>query len=371
MTSRPLRLLLVTGRADVGGGPRHVDLLVRHLPAEFRIWIACPDEPPYAAAWRSNPRVHGVAWLPARRFSLPALLGLARLARRERIAVVYSHGTSGGLYARLLTLLVPSVRVVHAFHGIHAAQYRPFTRLAYLSAERLLRRLTDRFVHVSTGDRDAAMAVGLSTPERAFVIHNGIEPMEAPDPAAFPDLADPARPVIAMLTRFVHAKNMDLALEIARIARGSHPAWRFIWAGDGPERAGIERAAREMALDNITFLGTVSRPGDLLGRASVLLNTSRWEGLPYALLEAGALGVPVVATRVVGNSEVVVDGVNGYLFPVDAPSEGVEALSRVLDDPLGALRLAAGSRAVIVERFSLDRSISRTAQLLREVGGVA
>lgn len=371
MTRRPLHLLLVTGRADVGGGPRHVDLLVRNLPSDFRIWIACPDEPPYAATWREHPRVNGVAWLPARRFSFVALIGVARLVRRERIDVVYSHGPSGGLYARLLRLVVPRLRVVHAFHGIHVAQYRTFTRLAYVAVERMLRWLTARFVHVSTGERDAAVAVGLSGPTRAVVIYNGIETMDVPDPSAFPELANPARPVIAMLTRFVYAKNLDLALEIARLAKSAHPEWRFVWAGDGPDRTRIERAAREATLDNITFLGAIPRSADLLGRASVLLSTSRWEGLPYALLESGLLGVPVVATRVVGNSEVVADGVSGYLFPVDSPSAGVEALSHVLSDPSGSLRLAANARAVIADRFSLDRSVSRTAQLLREVGGAA
>ncbi len=367
MTGPPIRLLLVTGRADVGGGPRHVDGLVRHLPSDFQVFVACPDEAPYAPAWRAHPGVHGMLPLPARRFSPVALLRLVAWARREHMDVVYSHGPSGGLYARLLKTLMPRLRIVHAFHGIHAAQYGTIRRWGYLFVERVLRRLTNRFVHVSTGERDAAVAAGLSVSERAVVVHNGIANADVPDPAAFPQFADPSRPVIAMLTRFVYAKHMELAFDIARRAHQSHPAWQFVWAGDGPDRTRFECAVRDAALANVTFLGVIARPADLLGRARVLLSTSRWEGLPYALLEAGALGVPVVATRVVGNCDVIDDGVNGYLFPVDLPDAGVAALERVLEHPIEAQRLAAAGRQVIAERFSLEQSITRIVQVLREV----
>lgn len=361
------RLLLVTGRADVGGGPRHVDALVRHLPPDIHRWIASPDEPPYAPAWRAHELVRGFETIPARRFSPAALWHLAALARRAQIQVVYSHGPSGGLYARLLKCLVPSVRVIHAFHGIHVAQYGAVTRAAYVAAERALATLTARFVHVSVGERDAAFATGLSARECVVVIANGIAALEPADPHALPELADPHRPVIAMLTRFVYAKQMDLAFDIAREAQRLHPAWHFVWAGDGPDRPRLEQAVRDAGLTNVTFLGVIAQPANLLARANVLLNTSRWEGLPYALLEAGSMGIPVVATRVSGNSDIITDGVNGYLFDADSPTAGVRALARVLQDPDEAQRLGAGARTVVAEQFSLEQSIARTAQLVREV----
>lgn len=365
MTLPRVRLLLLTGRADTGGGPRHVDLLVRHLPPEIDLWIAAPDELPFGTDWRRDHRVHDVITLPSRQFSLPVLWRTARLCRRAQIDIAYSHGPSAGLYARLLKLLVPRLKVAHAFHGMHAAQYTRLTRMAFLGVERTLRMLTDVFVHVSQGECDRAVALGVSDVRRAVVIRNALPELGAPNPDAFPELAVAGHPVIVMLTRFQFVKNIDLALDIAALAQQAHPHWRFAWAGDGPDRARIEAAAAMRGLDTVTFLGTITRPVDLLGRAAALLSTSRWEGLPYALLEASSMGVPIVATRVPGNEEVVRDGENGLLFAAGSAAEGVASLARVLDDSATATSLSGGGRRVVAECFSFHAAIDDVAKLMR------
>lgn len=367
MTERLLRVLLITARADVGGGPLHVDLLARHLPPDIERSIACPDEEPYASAWKSSPAVRGVLSIPRRRFSLSALIALARVCWEQDIDIVHSHGKGAGLYSRLLRLLRPRLRVIHTVHGVHIGQYGPLVRAIYLMAERLLRRLTTAFVHVSNGEQATCLALGISIASRSHVVYNGLPPALISENGQPPELVGVSRPIILTLARFEHQKNMSLALEIAALAQRDHPAWSFVWAGDGPERAGLERQSQERSLTNIRFLGFTSRTTDLIRSADVVLSTSLWEGLPYALIEACSLGVPIVASAVVGNDEVVIPNRNGFLFPLENPDAAVSMIQEILVDPGLRARLSRGAEAVYRENFTLDSSVSRTASLYRAV----
>lgn len=367
MTGRPLRVLLITARADVGGGPLHVDLLARHLPSDIDRWIACPDEEPYASTWRGSPAVRGVISIPRRRFSLGALFELARACKQWDIDIVHSHGKGAGLYSRLLKLLRLRLRVIHTVHGVHIGQYGPAVRAIYLMAERLLRRLTTAFVHVSNGEQATCLALGISAASRSHVVYNGLPPVQASEKGQPPELASVSRPIILTLARFEHQKNMSMALEIAALAQRDYPQWSFVWAGDGPERAGFERQAQKRRLTNIRFLGFTHRATDLIRNADVVLSTSLWEGLPYALIETCSLGVPIVASDVVGNDEVVIPNRNGFLYPLENPAVAVMMLRQILTDLSLRTRLSHGAIEVYREYFTLDRSISRIASLYHAV----
>lgn len=367
MTGRPLRILLISARADVGGGPLHVDLLAKHLPADIEKWIACPDEAPYAPAWRDVSAVRGVLPIPRRRFSPSALFRLVGACRQWDINIVHSHGKGAGAYSRLLKLLRPRLKVVHTVHGVHLGQYGPAARSAYLMAERMLRHLTDAFVHVSYGEQVQCLALGLSSPATSHVVYNGLPPLHVSGLNAFSELAGEPRPVILTLARFEHQKNMSLALEIATLARRDHPDWLFVWAGDGPERMAIERQAQERKLTNIRFLGFTRQAADLLVRTDVFLSTSLWEGLPYALIEACSMGVPIVASRVIGNDEVAIADRNALLFsPADA-GQAVTMIDNILRNPELRARLSLGAREVFEEFFTLDESIGRLASIYRMI----
>lgn len=367
MNARLLRVLLITARADVGGGPLHVDLLARHLPPDIERWIACPDEEPYASAWRSSPAVRGVYTIPRRRVSPAEVFALARACRRWDIDIVHSHGKGAGVYSRLLKLMCPQLKVIHTVHGVHIGQYAPLVRALYLMAERLLRLLTTAFVHVSNGEQAKCLALGISAASRSHVVFNGLPPVQTSEQRQPPVLAGVSRPIILTLARFEHQKNMSLALEIAALAQHDHPEWSFVWAGDGPERAGLERQAHERQLTSIRFLGFTHTATDLIRNADVVLSTSLWEGLPYALIEACALGVPIVASDVVGNDEVVIPNRSGFLFPVENPYAAVSMIQKILVDPGLRARLSQGALEVYGDSFTLEESVNRIASLYREM----
>jgi glycosyltransferase involved in cell wall biosynthesis len=361
------RILFITARADIGGGPLHLDLVLDHLPAEFERWVACPDDAPYAERWRRHPSVRGTVRIPRRGFSPGALRRLVRLCSRERIDIVHSHGKGAGLYSRLLKLLRPSLRVVHTFHGVHIGQYPAPVRMLYLFVERWLSRRTDAFINVSNGERAECLRLRISMAAKSEVIPNGIPPLARSANNAYTHLEADGRPLILTLARFEYQKNMGLALDVAGLAQDQHPEWRFVWAGDGPELQDVLRNAKARRTHNVEFLGFTERRTDLLEIADVYLSTSRWEGLPYALIEACSMGVPIVATQVVGNDEVVHDGRNGFLFPPDDPARAVAQIHRILTEPDLRTHLAAGALAAYQKSFAIGASIARLGDVYRRL----
>ncbi|MCL2822536.1 MAG: glycosyltransferase [Polyangiaceae bacterium] len=122
-------------------------------------------------------------------------------------------------------------------------------------------------------------------------------------------------------------KGLEYLLEAARTVISEEPRARFVLAGDGPLREQLERKAGELGLgDRFRFLGYRSDMHRVISALDVYVLSSLWEGLPLALLEALAMGKPIVATRVGGNPEVVLDGVNGFIVP----PRDVGALSHAL-----------------------------------------
>jgi len=326
-----VRPLLVTVRADMGGGPQHIELLLRHFSREVRPVVACPQEGPFWGRYEALVGRENLVAIPHRRFSAAALVRLWREADRRRVTLVHSHGKGAGLYGRLLSRLA-SYPCVHTFHGLHIGSYGAAGRAAYLGMERLLSRWTRAIIAVSPTEAEAIVQSGAGGRLRPEIIPNGVRVPASP--TSGPRACEPFR--IVHVTRYEHQKNPELLLAIVRALarRGSLGRFRFDVVGDGPGRAALVRevGARGLAA-SVRVLGNVADPGAVLTGALACLSTSRWEGLSLALLEAMAAGVPVVATRVTGNTDLVRHGINGFLYDLDDAEAGADRLEALADDP--------------------------------------
>jgi glycosyltransferase involved in cell wall biosynthesis len=323
--------LLLTVRADVGGGPQHIYHLLRHFSPRVRPVVACPPEEPYWSRYGALLGEANLIAIPARRFSLAALLRLRKEVRRRGVNLLHSHGKGAGLYGRLLVPLTGRP-CVHTFHGLHIGSYGPVARTAYRMAERRLSRWTAAIIAVSPSEAEAIVQFGAAGRLVPQVIPNGVDvPARAP-PASAPH--EPLR--VVHVTRYDHQKNPDLLLAILRdlARRGEIARFRFELLGDGLRRPAVVRQIQEEGLSpSVRVLGNVGEPARVLAGAFCCLSTSRWEGMPLALLEAMALGVPVVATRVTGNRDIVRSGVNGLLYDMDNPRAGADGLLALAKDP--------------------------------------
>ncbi|HYB41802.1 MAG TPA: glycosyltransferase family 4 protein, partial [Candidatus Methylomirabilis sp.] len=177
---------------------------------------------------------------------------------------------------------------------------------------------------------------------------------------------DPPR--LICLGRLLNFKAFDLAIRAFAALAERFPSARLAIAGDGPERPALERQVRELALgERVEFLGWIP-PHEvpaLLNTASLVVLPSRWEGLPFVALESALMARPVVATRVGGLSECVVDGETGLLVDAEDVAALAEAIGRALADRELSQRLGAAARTHTRKRFSVEACASGYDALYR------
>ena len=353
----PKAVLMITGRADFGGGPEHVYQLARGIANAARVHIACPREEPYWSRYEALAGPERMIEIPHRRFSLGALGGLVRFIRERKIEIVHGHGRAAGIYARPAALLA-GARCFYTPHGgTPVTGARGFLRAA---VEYMLSVVTDGVIAVSGSEAETTLCAFRS---RLEVICNGVEippRVESPDSR----LAGPLRVVHA--TRFVYQKNSGLLLDVLGLLRdmGGLDRFEFVVLGEGPGRTEFQEAVAMRGLDHcVKVLGAVSDPGTYLGSAFCFVSTSRWEGLPLALLEAMARGVPAIATDVAGNKDAVADGKTGFLYEPGCPRAAAERLMQLAGEPALWREMACAARQRAEEEFSVQTMADATLRL--------
>lgn len=350
------RVLLITGRADIGGGPEHVLQLVDGLAGHCQLFVACPQEAPYWDRYTARVGRERMLAIPRRRLSLAALWALRRFVGRHHIELIHSHGSAASAYSRPVGAL-GDVPVVHTHHGLFFVS-RPggLKRWLRLQIERLLERATALSIFVSDGDQALAHSAGFGF-GASRMIRNGVAVSGEIAPQ---DRADaPLR--IVTVNNYSEAKNPDLLLAIvAELAARDEAAVEVHVYGDGDGRAAFESKLRAAGHDRFVHVhGAVPGLREQLPTHDVFLSCSRWEGLPYAVLEAMAAGLPTVLSRVPGHDEILAHGLDdcGY-----ALGDAAEAVDRLLAFQTSDSRQLAGGRAQIVVRqhFGVGEMLDRT-----------
>ncbi len=206
---------------------------------------------------------------------------------------------------------------------------------------------------------------GWGVPEdRIVVIYNAVEPVDGVEPLPVP-LATPVKAVT--VGRLVAWKRVDGLLEALKEV----PNLGLVVVGDGPERPRLERLARELGVqDRVYFAG--QRPKKealgLMAACDLFVLKSTYEGLPHVVLEAMALGLPVVATAVGGTPEIVEDGVNGRLVPREDERSLRDILADLTGNPVERQRLAESANSTS-RRLALERTLEEVEVVLLSVAG--
>jgi glycosyltransferase involved in cell wall biosynthesis len=209
-----------------------------------------------------------------------------------------------------------------------------------------------------------AVVAGWGIPARKIsVVYNALESPPEADPAPVPAFSGLTLITVA---RLVSWKGIDGILEIT----AGRKDWRLIVVGDGPEWENLESLAiRLRVTDRVIFTGGISRRQVFayLKAADVFLLNSVYEGLPHIVLEAYAVGLPVVATSAGGTKEVVEDGVNGLILPPGRKDLLAAAIDRILSEPNLRASLVEGGRRTLQERFQWETMVKETESVLSEI----
>ena len=293
-----------------------------------------------------------------------ALARLLALVHRLRPAIVHGHSAVGGALGRLAG--APArCSLVYTPHGLAVGR-------AAGAVERALGPLTDRLIAISASEADLVLARGLVPAHRLVTIPNGIEIAGWAPPAATPDLRDllgisPTAPLVGTISRLVPQKAPERFTRLAGAVLAACPTAHALLIGDGPLRGAVasSQLASDVA-DRFHHLPSLQDAGAALGQLDVFVLTSRFEGCPYAALEAMRAGTPVVLTDVVGNREVVADGRGGYLIPEDDGAAMTAVVLDLLVDDDRRLALGAEAREH-VRRFEVKEMGRAVAALYAEL----
>lgn len=360
-----LRVLLITSRADYGGGPEYVYRLITSLSGKVDFFCACPDDVPYRKKYSDIVGSERILIIPHRKFDLNSFIKLIKFAKQNKINLLHSHGKGAGVYSRPAAL-VSGIKCLHTFHGLHTGEYGRTGKLFYLLLEKILSKLSRGLIAVSDSEKKALMQNGISPESKITVINNGV--ITGTQQFASPDLT--GRLNVISVTRFDYAKNPGLTLDIIDhlIKKEKAKRFNFIFVGDGGERKHTETKAAEIGLSEyVTFTGFTDDVSSYYLNAFCYLSTSRWEGMPLSVLEAMSYGVPVIATDVTGNRDVVLHGRTGYLFNPDDPEAAAELLLRLADDPEAWKNFSEAAASHCRQNFSFDKTAEANLNLYNNI----
>jgi glycosyltransferase involved in cell wall biosynthesis len=353
--SAPIHVVHLVLSLDCGGLERVVlDLAGLGSELDQRVSIVCLEQ---AGSLRSQAEARGVQVLSlGKRPGLrPLLVGrLKRLWRALAPDVLHSHQIGalfyGGPAARAAAVPV----VVHTEHGKHYAQRRRTRWLGRFAA-----RAAGRFFCVSQDIATEVCSCRIAAANKVRVLANGIDTqrfVRKGDTAGLRrQLGIPAgAPVVGTVGRLTAIKRQDRLLRafahgVARLS-GSH----LVLVGDGPLLADLQRLSFDLSIaDRVHFVGQQAHPEQFLALMDVFALTSSSEGMPLAVLEAGAAGVPVVATRVGGLPEMIEEGVTGRLVDPDDERGLAAVLCELLENADRARHMGEAGRRRAQSLFDL------------------
>jgi len=290
-------------------------------------------------------------------------LRLARYIRKHRIQVVHTYGLYTNLFA------VPAAKLAGASVIIASVRDRGdiLTR-SQRWFQRQVCRLADCVLVNAEAIRETLVRQGYRV-ENLAVIRNGIVPSKfRSTPGASPirqELGLPAdAPVVLVLSRLNPMKGVEYFLDAAAIVARALPQVRFLIVGDGLNKFDLEERAASLGIaDRVVFTGFRTDVPQLLAEASLSVLPSLSEGLSNTLLESMAAGVPVIATQVGGNPEIIEDGVSGLLVPPRDAAALAAAMNKLLSNPVLASAVREAGQRRIAEYFSMQASIQQVEQL--------
>lgn len=320
-----LSVLHISASATAGGGPQHIATLIRHLQKiGIKNYICCPNDFPYWGIFEGIISSGRMTQIPHKEICIKSIINVAQFIKSKNISVVHSHGRGAGIYGRLAAYLTrrPSV---HTFHGAHTQSLPQPTRLVYSCIERALASITQHFIAVSKSEYETIINLKFAPARKLITIANGIEIPTAP-----PQRKNNTDLTLLHVTRFDDAKNSDLLIPIISHLKKLISNFKIKVAGDGPGKNAFKNKIRNLGLENhVTILGYVPEMDTLYSSSDIVISTSKSEGLPLALLEAFAVGTPVVATTVPGNSDIITHGVDGFLFPINRPDTAAQHIHQL------------------------------------------
>jgi len=365
--AQKIRVMRIIARMNVGGPAVQVSGLMRGFDAqvfeqELMTGYCAADEADYlekVATDVNAERIDGLGRSIKPRADLTALFAIIKEIRRFKPDVIHTHTAKAGVVGRIASIFSghKSVRV-HTFHGHLLNGYfgTGKTKLVIL-VEKFLALFTDQLLAVGVKVKDDLLAVGIGNPNKFGVMPPGLQLAEVPSRSS-------ARKTIglnddaiycAFIGRITQIKRPDRFLDVIADVKSRGIDLHFIVAGAGELMQYCQDRTKAENLP-VTFLGWREDIEVVLAAADFVLLTSDNEGTPLSLIQAGMVGIPVVATNVGSTNEIVVDGETGLLTDLSV-KELSDAVAKVSTNSALRVKLGAAGKELTLARYGVARLV--------------
>ena len=303
---------------------------------------------------------------------LRALWELVRTFRRLRPKFVHTHSSKAGILGRLAAWLAGVPCILHTIHGYGVTPAQPFwQQRALIALERMVGRVTTHWIAVSQADRRRGIEWGLFTASKVSVVRPGIDPtafaarLESSERDRLRAMlgVGPDHLLVGTVSCLKPQKSPEDFIRVAALVCERVAEAKCVLVGDGALRPQIEALIQARGLkDRVTLLGWRRDVAALMKAFDVFVLTSQGEGLPCAMLEARASRIPIVATRVGGAAEAIVEGIQGTLCPVGDVRAMAERVCQILEDERFRADLRTGTQE-LPEEFTIQETVKQYQSL--------
>jgi glycosyltransferase involved in cell wall biosynthesis len=365
MAAKRIKILMVIDHLDAGGAQSFLVDLVRGLDRERFQVVVC-------ALRRSSRYVTALESAGARvmifnssKFNPFKLLRLVCLVRQEKVAIVHTHLTAARLFGGIAAAMNSTPLLTHDHSGEEYLKKHPvLAKSIFYPLDRFLMRYTQKVLAVSSSVARFNQDVKRIDASRVDILSNWVDIEKFKPTDTAPSLPEAwqlpaAAMAIGTVGRLDEVKGHRTLIAAIPHILTKHPRAYFLLLGDGPEHQSLQaQAERAGVLEHVRFCGHVDDVENILPGLDLFVLPSNYECSPVALLEAMAVGLPLVANRVGGIPEMVENDVNGLLISPASSSELAAAVNVLLADEGLRDRLGRAARATACSRFNRDAGLA-------------
>jgi len=358
-------VMYVIWALEIGGAEKMVVSLASHLNREIYNPIVCCLNYKGRLAYKLEEEGISVIELGKRpRFDLSIIPKFIKVMRNNNSDIVHTHLWTSDFWGRLAAKLAGVPTIISTVHNVDSWKPKMF-----LVVDRILSYFTDKIIAVSDTVKYFYINNAKISAGKIKTIYNGIEvekfSIEVDKNNKRQELGlDPHNKIIAVIGRLVEQKGHIYFLEYCRKLLDKYSDIQGLIVGDGPLRRKLEERSKILGISNrVIFAGIRNDIAEILKVIDILVVPSLYEGLPTIILEAMAAGIPVVATDVGGNSELLINGETGFIVPSKDSSALADSIEKLLKSDALAKRMGSMGRRRAIVYFSLDKMVRETEEL--------
>jgi len=361
MAAHSIKVLHVDASHEWRGGQQQVSYLVKGLvEREFYTGVACPNDSPLADFCRQN----HITLFPLdikSEFDVAAAWRLARLCRKNKFTILHAHDAHSFTIAIFAKILCPRL-------GIIAARRVDFSvKKPLVGSLKYTNRFVDHIITVSEQIRNILIRDGVSA-EKITTVHSGVDIHKFDDIESGEVRREFGIPddhfLVGTVAAIAGHKDYPTLLQAAKIIEEKVEDISFLAVGTGPDEDDVKLLAEELGLEQFYFAGFRTNVGQFLKSFDAFVLSSKTEGLGTSLLDAQAVGLPIVATTAGGIPEIVQDGLNGYLVP---PQNAQILAQKILELKMNSSirEQFSQNNLRMVKEFDVARTVEKTIKVYK------